>query len=266
MILHTRAHLRLKKMAMRAYYGPLLSRGFDAVVAVSRGDQEMMREFAGLGSDTVRLIENGVSLTRYRTIVRRPEPGRILCFGRIDTHKGLGSLLRAVSKVDRPWQLDIVGVGPAEQLAALQRTAADLGVADRVRWLGRASDLELDELLARAAIAVFPSEFEGFGIALVEALAAGCVVVANDIATHREILGEGLADRLTKFDRSESIRAIEDALDVRDQDSVELESKARARAETFSIERLLGEIDELYEELGLIDRGTLTNPRLAQLP
>jgi glycosyltransferase involved in cell wall biosynthesis len=161
--------------------------------------------------------------------------------------------------VDRTWRLDVVGVGPPQQLAALARESADLGIEDRVRWLGKASDAELDGLLARTSIAVFPSEFEGFGIALVEAMAAGVVVIANDIPTHREILGAGLADRLTKFGRPEATLAIEHALDLGDQTATELGRSARVRAEAFSIERLRLQFDGLYEELGLGSTGVLSD-------
>lgn len=251
MILHTPAHLRLKKLAMRRYYGPMLARGVDAVIASSGADAEMMTTYCGLGPETVRVFENGLDLTRYRSIVRQREPGSLLCFGRIDRHKGLARLLDLVSRVEGRWRLDIAGVGPDDQMDDLRRRCEDLGLSDRVSWLGHVEDAELDSLLAKCDVVAFPSEFEGFGLALVEALAAGCLVVASDIPPHREVLGPGLADRLTTFEIPDGVQDLRRALALTEAQRDELEARARARAEAFSVGRLVAEIDGLYAELGL---------------
>ena len=69
-----------------------------------------------------------------------------------------------------------MGDGPERE--TLQRQAQDLGVSDRLRWLGFRSDPE--RFLAKAAVFVLPSRFEGMPNALLEAMAAGLAVIVTD--------------------------------------------------------------------------------------
>lgn len=252
MIFHTPAMRGFKERVMRRYYGPLLRHGVSLVVADSSADAEILERYCGLplGART-RLILNGIDLDRYAAIDRRPSPGRILSFGRIDEHKGHRRLLRALSTVPGSWTLDIVGTGPTEMVAALEAEASRLGIRDRVHFLGRVSDDELDALLAQSWLAAFPSEYEGFGLALVEALAAGASILASDIPAHREVVGPGLIDRLVPFDEVPAASAILAALSADDVSLRGAEAAGRRRAQQFSVDRLFRDIEALYGELGL---------------
>ena len=258
MILHTRAYYRLKRLVLRGYYGPLLSVGTAAIVAGSQADATLMAEYCGIGADRVRLFLNAIDLERYGRIDRRPAAGRLLCFGRIDVHKGLDRLLDVLAAVPGSWQLDVAGEGPRTVVELLRRRAATLGLAERVTWHGRVSDENLDELLAQAALVLFPSRFEGFGLALVEALAAGCPVLASEIPSHREILASGLPDRLLDFDSPDASRRLAAVLATGVADPSGTTAVFRAQAARFSIERLAGQIEGLYHELGLADRASTT--------
>lgn len=102
-----------------------------------------------------------------------------LCVGRLIYYKGLQVALEALRAV--PGRLLVIGTGPLE--APLRARAADLGVADRVVWVGHASDDELVGAYHAAAGLWFPSvaRSEGFGLVQVEAMASGCPVVNTAI-------------------------------------------------------------------------------------
>jgi alpha-1,3-mannosyltransferase len=252
MILHTPAFQRLKQAVMRLYYAPLLRYGVDAVVAGSAADAAMLEAYCGLGEGSrMRLYKEGIDLTRSASIVRRPDPGRVVCIGRIDLHKGHRRLIDALAKVPGDWSLDIAGGGPAELVESLRQHASGLGLAGRVRFLGRVTDEQLDDLLGTATVVAFPSEYEGFGLALVEAIAAGALVVVSDIPPHRSILGPDLADRLADFSTTQATERLEEALTMDPQRVREVESVARSRAGHFSVDRLATEIEGLYRELSL---------------
>ena len=96
-------------------------------------------------------------------------------------HKNHETLVRALSALvgDRP---DVVlvltgGVGPAEDLLSASIDA--YGVRDHVARLGRVPADELDVLYRTAAVMAFPSDYEGFGLPVLEAMARGCPVVAS---------------------------------------------------------------------------------------
>jgi len=73
-----------------------------------------------------------------------------------------------------------------------QRLAGELGVADRIVSLGRVDERTLAALYRRAALVLQPSEREGFGLPLIEAMAGGTPVVASDIAALREVGGRAV--------------------------------------------------------------------------
>ncbi len=108
--------------------------------------------------------------------VKAAVPGPVwVTVGRLVYYKAVGVALRALRDV--PGTLVVIGTGPME--AAWRAEADALGVADRVRWRGRASAAELVGTLRAAIAHWFPSNArsEGFGLAQVEAMAAGCPTI-----------------------------------------------------------------------------------------
>lgn len=126
--------------------------------------------FANCTPEVTALIEH------YRTKILGPV---WLCVGRLVKYKGFDVAIRALR--DIPGTLLFVGTGPL--LSALQRLADDVGVADRVRFLGYCSPNQLRSIYRCATALWFPSveRNEGFGIAQVEAMASGCPVINTQI-------------------------------------------------------------------------------------
>ena len=132
-----------------------------------------------LGGDPV-LIPNGVATGVYREAHRRhlatsagdsdQPPVEIVFLGRVDEpRKGLDILLRALRRLDRDIRVTVIGAGRPRAVAG-------------VDFVGRVSNEEKIEILARADILVAPNTgSESFGIVLVEAMAAGCAVLASDL-------------------------------------------------------------------------------------
>lgn len=131
------------------------------------------------------VMVDGVDVARFARVVRAPEPGLVLVVGRVDVHKGLDDLIDALPHAPHV-RVDVVGPESAPGLvAALTERAVRAGVADRVRFVGPLSGDALLDALGRADRVALPSRFEGFGIAAVEAMAAGVPVVAADIPAFR---------------------------------------------------------------------------------
>jgi glycosyltransferase involved in cell wall biosynthesis len=107
---------------------------------------------------------------------------RLLFLSRIDPKKNLESLLRAVSLLRSEFpdlMLIVCGDGPNEYVSILQRLANELDISERTIWAGRVDGTRKTSALALADLFVLPSFSENFGIAVVEALAAGIPVVAG---------------------------------------------------------------------------------------
>ena len=252
LILHTDAYATAKRVLMRWYYGPALERFVDVVVADSEGDAVLLYETTGRQFRNVRVVRNAVDLSGFARIADRTEPGTVLTWGRLDRHKGIARLLDVVSRLPDSVRLTVAGSGPPAFLGELQQRAVALGLGSRITWAGRVSIDDLHGLLAQAAVVVFPSEFEGFGIALVEAMAAGRPVVASDIPTHREILGAAHARWLTDFTPQSGAHVMRDALALGSSERAELRTSLRRRAAEFDLERLVDDIAEIHRELDVV--------------
>lgn len=152
----------------------------DVTVAVSHDVAASLVARAGLPGRRLRVVHNGIepggeplSMETGRDEVR------LVYVGRLSQEKGVADLLRALARLQprfpqaRTW---IAGDGP--ERANLQRLAADLGIGRVVEFLGFRHDA--CALMSRADIVVHVPRYEGFGLVLLEAMAAGRPVVTND--------------------------------------------------------------------------------------
>lgn len=164
----------------------------DAVVVISPQEASALRA-DGLPLRRVELIPPGInpsefSPPRENPFVRRGlGEKRVLFFaGRIARAKGVDVLVRALPEILRAASLDLQLAIAGEDFgdrAELEGLADRLGVAARVSWLGKLSRDELIAAYQHATIFIFPSRHEAFGIAPLEAQAAGCPVVAANTAS-----------------------------------------------------------------------------------
>lgn len=184
-----------RSRAITAFYGVLMPslEKISARIAVSEEARRTLVEH--LGGDPV-LIPNGLNVAPYAQAEGKPEwrsEDLTVCFlGRIDEpRKGLPVLLRAWPQVlkEHPGaRLLVAGPGNAAAAAALLPAEA----RNSVEFLGRISDADKEAMLATSDIYVGPHlGGESFGIVLVEAMAAGAVVVASNLAAFRAVLEDG---------------------------------------------------------------------------
>jgi len=118
-----------------------------------------------------------------------PEGGVLLTtVRRLEPRMGVDELVGAIARLDDK-RLVLAIAGDGMDRGRLERLAVDLGLAERVRFLGRIPDAELRSLYAAADLFVLPTvAYEGFGISTVEALAAGTPVLGTAVGATPEIL------------------------------------------------------------------------------
>jgi glycosyltransferase involved in cell wall biosynthesis len=200
---------------------------------------------AGVGRPgQYRVIRNGVDVDRF-ALDRAPEPGRILFLGRLAAQKRPDLALRSLALMERP-DAELVFVSDGPDREALGRLAGELGVGERVRFLGYRDDVPAQ--LARAACVLLSSDYEGMPLTVLEAMAAGAPVVATRVGGVEEALGD--AGLIVDPGDAEAVAAALSTV-LSDHDAAEtLGSVGRRRVrEQFTRERMVAETAALYEEL-----------------
>lgn len=133
-----------------------------------------------------------VDITRFQTITRTPEKGNVLWAGRFETEKNPDLALSAVAAAQKKGihiRLTMLGAGRLEH--SLKQCAIQLGIATQVAFPGWQ---DIGPYLSRAELLLVTSAYEGYGMIIVEALAAGVPVLATDVGIAREagaIIAEG---------------------------------------------------------------------------
>lgn len=191
--LHTPRHRLLKAAFLRTVTRATLRRA-DAVWFTSEADAVSLAPSGAFGV----VLPDGVDVACFAAVERAPEPGRWLVLGRVDVHKGVDDLLDTVAAAGMDPVIRLVGPERRPGLAAaLVERGRRLGV--RVVALGAVSHARVLEELARCEHAVFPSRYEGFGITVVEAMAAGVAPVVSDIPAHRALVTDGVDGWVVPF-------------------------------------------------------------------
>jgi phosphatidylinositol alpha-1,6-mannosyltransferase len=208
---HKYHHSRLKRRSARAILG-----GAAALVAISQWTRDLALAVLGeLGLDghgeRLRVVHLGTDPARFRPGVDATElcdrlqlpDGKsgtrwLLTVARLEPHKGVDTVLRALPAVlERAPDVRYAVAGAGAQRDKLEKLAAKLGVAGRVRFLGEVSERDLPALYALAAVYVGASRraerigVEGFGISLVEASASGLPVVAGNAGGVADAVRDG---------------------------------------------------------------------------
>ncbi len=168
--------------------------------------------------------------------------------GRLIPRKGLEELLRVIHDLDDPRDLLLViGSGPARP--ALERLAADLGIENRVRFMGWVSEEEKWDLLALSDLYISTSMHEGFGLVFLEAMHCGLPVVCYDRGGQGDFLEDGKTGALVPLgSRGDFARAVR-----RFKDGSELARSCsafnRERVREFYIDRYSERHERLFEEV-----------------
>ena len=182
---------RTWKIPLKKWFWPRLFRMADAAIVPSSGTAALMRSL-DVPDDRIKLTpyvvdnewwtENAKKVERYD--IRRkwnvPENAKVVLFcAKLQPWKRPGDLLHAFHRAQVPDSyLVFAGDGPLRQ--ELQRDAAQLGIADKVRFLGFVNQSKLPDVYATSDVMVLPSEYEPFGVVVNEAMLCGCPVIASD--------------------------------------------------------------------------------------
>jgi glycosyltransferase involved in cell wall biosynthesis len=249
----------LKRLSLRFLDGPAL-RHASAIHYTAEAERVEAEESAGAGSGAV--IPPGIPCEEFERLppaaaFARNHPraaGRpvILFLSRLDAKKGIELLFAAFSKIrqrHRDALLVMAGDGDASYKRQLREEAGRHGIAEHIEWTGFLAGREKLNALAAATVFVLPSWSENFGIAAVEALAAGVpCVLTRGVAIAAEV-SAAQAGIVVAPDAGQVARALDELLsDAALRASMAANGRRLAR-EKFSAAAMGRALEELYHHI-----------------
>jgi N-acetyl-alpha-D-glucosaminyl L-malate synthase BshA len=226
----------------------------DAITAVSDNLRKETFDTFHIEKE-IQVIHNFVDVDRFskkpidafRKVIA-PQGERIILhasnFRKIKRVQDVIHIFHSINK-QKPSKLLLVGDGPERPMA--EELVRDLKICDEVRFVGKQQDME--EIFAVADLFLLPSEYESFGLAGLEAMAAGAPVVSSNAGGLPEIILQGICGYMANVGDIDMMSKY--ALDILKDDDRLLKFKeaARLQASKFDIHNIIPEYEALYKQV-----------------
>ena len=216
----------------------------DAVIAVSEFTRGQVIALLGVDPARAYVVHHGIRVLRPPREIHREK--LILHVGAIQKRKNIGRLVAAFERLDGDWRLALAGgfgFGSEEILRQIGASPA----RDRIDVAGYVPAGDLPGWYARAAIFAFPSLDEGFGMPILEAMAAGVPVITSNRSALPEVAGD--AAILVDPEDTDALAAALGSL-TRDSDlREELSRRGAARTRLFTWEQAVSRTWRVYQEV-----------------
>jgi glycosyltransferase involved in cell wall biosynthesis len=229
------------------------------ILTVSEASKRDILRFFDVPPEKIDVIYNGID-DRFRDVPAEEEMVRVaeryqlygdfaLYAGNVKPHKNLDRLIEAFHLVHHDLDhVRLVVIGDEiSKSAGLRRAVHRYHLHKHVRFLGYVPDATLAVLYRLAAVFVFPSLYEGFGLPPLEAMASGCPVVTSNVSSLPEVVGDAavLVDPTDATAIADGIRRVLTEPSIRE----ELRARGLQRAHEFSWERSVQRIRQIYGEV-----------------
>lgn len=239
-IFHT-SKIRLLKNLYFYGWGRLVARGIDGIFAHSKNDQRL---FSSLGNP--RHIPYCIYMDAYED---GPKEDIFLFVGRVYKNKRIDRLIRAIAELKKVMpdvRLEVVGGDWGDQ-QGLINLAKELGVEENVSFEGEKVGEELMAYYKRAKYFVSASEYEGFGISVIEAMAAGCVPIVSNITAFGEFIEDGKNGFMADF--SDAGSAAVRIQKIVKSDLSDVVSAGKETAAGYSWDKIIGKVEKIYKSV-----------------
>ncbi|TCK18186.1 glycosyltransferase involved in cell wall biosynthesis [Thiogranum longum] len=172
----------------------------------------------------------------------------LVTVGRLVARKAMDQLISVLKDTDRPdAHLVIIGSGPQEQ--ALQQQSRELGVADRVHFMGQTDERDKFRLLQVSDIFVSTSQHEGFGLVYLEAMASGLPVVCYDYGGQTDFLTDGVTGHVVPLNDTALFTECCRKLISDREASQKISDRNLELVEDLYIENCARQYEQLFEDL-----------------
>lgn len=250
----TTEHNILNKRRKNKLFRPLeykVYSKYDKILCISNAVAYSLNVWIpGIG-ERIEVIYNGRDLTNFNSAVslKRPEIGvsnavpLVIAVSSLSQQKDYNTLIKAIKKLPGVHLL-VVGQGPLKN--SLMKLAVDLGVGERIHFLGHRNDVA--QLIKTADVFTQSSHWEGFGLTVVEAMACGVPVIATNVPGVNEVIVDGVSGILVPPKDENALAASISAVLSNEHLSNKLRMNGLERAKKFSIDTMADEVTNIYRK------------------
>ncbi|MDD5430709.1 MAG: glycosyltransferase family 4 protein [Candidatus Pacebacteria bacterium] len=221
----------------------------DTVVAVSNFMKDLAVKI-GVDSRRVSVIYNAVDFRDNLPKHENSNAPTLVFVGRLVPWKGVEMLINAVSKLKNKYpdiMLEILGDGP--EMKNLQLITDNLKLKNNINFRGRINSRETMEILAKAAVFVLNTNYEGLPHTVLEAMSIGVPVITTPVGGNVEVVQNGINGLLARYnDEGAWIKAISELLNDANLRK-KLAENAKKMLEKFKWEELMAKTVEVFKKL-----------------
>lgn len=238
--------IRRRRKAVAVPLEAAVARLTDGFIVVSEADKEVGLRYGVARPHQVHVVHNGVPDIGPRASPDAGDVPILTMVARMAAPKDHLLLLRSLSAVDVPFRVQFVGDGPLR--AELEAATAELGLADRVEFLGVRADVPA--LLADSHVFALVSYQEGFPLSILEAMRAGLPVVASDVGGVSEAVHDGVTGSLVARDDQNGLaRALGELLADADLRARQGRAGRALYEERFTVAQMVEKTADVYRRL-----------------
>ena len=253
-IFHTKAHSRLKDFYFNNWE-KMIARNFDVVAACSKNDYALFKKI----SKNIVLIENGMDYKFFSGAKNKAKPNTFIYVGRISKNKRVDLLIEAIAIVQHKIpnvKLTIAGEDFENLLPNLKKMVNEKNLQKNVQFaVGKFSPEEVRAFYASSEFFVSASQYEGFGISAIEAMASGCVPILNDIDSFRDFIKRSGAGFIVNFENPEAAaKTILNATALSKKQKEKLRANGKDFAGEFDWNEKVKEFGRIYSSVRAFSR------------
>ncbi len=217
----------------------------EAVTSPSRKAADFLEAETNLRG--VHAISCGIDASLYTPNFEKHSENRVVFVGRVTGEKNLDVLLKAIAALDSKLDVKLDIVGGGDLMNQLKQLAKDLGIADRVYFLGYVTDEQLRAALTRATVFAMPSIAELQSIATMEAMASALPIVAANAMALPHLVHHGENGYLFEPGSVSDLAAkLTDVLTLSDDELLRMKKRSLAYIAAHDIQRTISIFESLY--------------------
>ncbi len=236
-IFHTNKKSLLKKFYHNYWLNYYLKKA-DKIIADSKNDFEQFKKI----SDNVILIQNAVDTKKFE-FKGKKNFNKCVFIGRISKNKRIDLLIDRFSETQGK-TLEIIGEDFDKLRKELEKKIKEKKLEKRIFFRGKISEKELIKKVKQSGFHLSASEYEGFGMAVIESIASGTIPVLNNIKAFRELIKNKKNGYLIDYTKKGSLKKI---FETKESELNKVSSECIKEAKNYSWKKKVKEIEKIYK-------------------